>query len=302
MADTGKDLVGKLVVITGANSGIGFEAATLLAKRGAEIVLCCRNEKKAEEAKAEIAKRSGLDFNKLHVAQLDLADLDNIGTFRSRYNLLPGLASRPVDILILNAGLMAIPHRELTKQKIEMQMGVNVVGHFKFAAEMFDVVKAAPHGRIVSVASLVHIIAKTINVDDFNRDKHYNKWTVYGESKLGNLLFTSKLNRLLEEKGVTNVVAVACHPGYTSTNLERYSFIKLSRVMGQGAVMGSTPTVLAATDPNAERDDYAGPKNFFWGRARWGRYKTKYAYRKDLQDKLWEKCEELTKCDFAGRM
>ena len=209
--------MGKLAVITGANSGIGLEACVQLAKRGCEIVMCCRSESKAESAKHDIAKRSGADLKKIHVAQLDLSDLDNVGTFRARYELLPGMANRPIDMLILNAGIMALAKRELTRQGLEMQMGTNVVGHFKFAAIMYDLCKLASHSRIVSISSVTHKFARTVNVKDFNREKRYSSWTVYEETKLCNLLFMRKLNRLLEEKGVNNVIVVACHP-YVSTH------------------------------------------------------------------------------------
>jgi NAD(P)-dependent dehydrogenase (short-subunit alcohol dehydrogenase family) len=174
--------------------------------------MSCRNEKKAETAKHDVATRSGIDLTKIHICQLDLADLDNIGTFRSRYDVLPGLANRPVDMLILNAGVMAMPKREVTKQGLEAQTGTNVVGHFKFAAVMFDLCKQAEHCRIVSVSSLMHKMAWGVNIEDFNREKKYNAWSVYDETKLCNLLFMAKLNRLLEEKGVNNVLVVGCHP------------------------------------------------------------------------------------------
>jgi NAD(P)-dependent dehydrogenase (short-subunit alcohol dehydrogenase family) len=143
---------------------------------------------------------------------LDLADLDNIGSFRSRYDAVPGLATKPVDMLILNAGIMALAKRELTKQGIEAQMGTNVVGHFKFAALMIDLCKSAALSRIVVVSSGAHSLTKKINLEDFNREKSYSKWQVYSETKLGNLLFVAKLNRLLEEKNLQNIVAVGCHP------------------------------------------------------------------------------------------
>lgn len=199
-------------MITGANSGIGLEAVVHLTKQGYDIVMCCRSEKKAQEAREDALKRSGVDGSKITIVQLDLADLDNIGTFRSRYDAVPSLAGRPVDALILNAGIMALNKRELTKQGIEAQMGTNVVGHYKFAAEMIDLVKAAPAGRIVWVSSGAHLMTKWISFKDFNREKVYKKWGVYSETKLGNLVLMAKMNRIFEEKGIKNVIAVGCHP------------------------------------------------------------------------------------------
>jgi len=172
--------------------------------------MCCRTVSKAESAKTDIAKRSGLDLTKIHIVQLDLMDLDNVGTFRSRYDAEPGLAGRPIDMLILNAGIMVPPTRELTKQGLESQMGTNVVGHFKFAACMYDLCKAAQSSRVVFVSSVMHKYARGIS-DDFTFPK-YDKWPIYCQSKLADLTLMFKLNRLLEQKGVTNVQAFACHP------------------------------------------------------------------------------------------
>jgi len=302
-----KDLTGKLAVVTGANSGIGLEACIHLAKRKCEIVMCCRSVNKAEEARAQIIKQSGMDAATIHVVQLDLADLDNIRSFRQRYDVEPGLAGKPIDYLILNAGIMALNKRELTKQGIEAQMGTNVVGHFAFTAAMIDLCKAAPTSRIVAVSSGAHHMAPKhgITFDDFNRDKSYKKWQVYGETKLGNLLFVAKLNRLLEEKQLSNIIAVGCHPGYSNTHLQDDTVFKWVNVLfAQSPVTGALPTVLAATDPAAKRNGYAGPSRVFemWGAPKWGCGKNKLVRDTALQDKLWEKCEELTHADLAAKL
>jgi len=299
------DLEGKLAVITGANSGIGLEAAVQLAQRGADVVLCCRSKDKAELARTDVITRGKSTAERVHVVQLDLADIDNIQTFRSRYDAVPQLAGRPVDMLILNAGIMAVNTRELTKQGIESQMGTNVVGHFKFTAVMIDLCKTAKHCRIVFVSSGAHRMVKTINFADFNRDTSYAKWHVYEESKLGNLVLMAKLNRLLEEKKINNVIAVGCHPGYTATNLQEDTIFKyLNYLFAQGVQVGATPTVLAATDPSASRNGYAGPSKFFelWGKAKWDCGLNDVIWNTELQDNLWAKCEELSKAGFASRV
>jgi len=292
-------------VVTGANSGIGLEACVQLAKRGCEVVMCCRNVEKAEKARVEVLKRSGADESKVHIVQLDLADLDNIDTFRSRYDANSSIAKRPIDMLILNAGIMALNQREVTKQGIEAQMGTNVVGHFKFASVMIDLCKAADKSRIVAVASGAHHFTKKIDFKDFNREKRYRKWGVYEESKLGNLVIVAKLNRLLEEKQIENVVAVGCHPGYSSTNLQAHTIFKrLNYLFAQSQAIGAEPTVLAATDPSAKRNGYAGPSGAFEmsGHPKWGCKVNKVVFDTKLQDQLWAKCEELTKADFAGKI
>jgi len=267
--------------------------------------MCCRSVTKGEEAKEEVVKRSGIAGEKIHVVQLDLADLDNIGSFRSRYDAEKNLAGRPIDMLILNAGVMALNKREVTKQGLEMQMGTNVVGHFKFTAVMFDLCKAASTSRIVAVSSGAHKLATKIDFEDFNREKKYRKWTVYGETKLGNLLYIRKLNSFLEEKGINNVIAVACHPGYANTNLQSHTvFKRLNYVFAQNSTIGAEPTVLAATDPKAERNWYAGPDGAFEmrGHAKWKAGQSKLVRNTKLQDDLWKKCEEITGCDFVSKM
>lgn len=290
-------------MITGANSGIGLEATVQLAARGCEVVMCCRSVEKAEKARQDALKRSKADESKIHVVQLDLADLDNIGSFRSRYDAVGSLSNRPIDMLILNAGIMAPNKRTLTKQGIEAQMGTNVVGHFKFLAVMIDLCKQAQSCRVVAVSSFAHLMVKAIDFNDFNREKTYSKWHVYEESKLGNILLIRKLNRLLAEKGVKNIVAVGCHPGYSNTNLQDGTvFQPLNALFAQNARKGAEPTVLAATDPNGKADDYAGPSGFreLWGNAKWGCKVNGYAKKPELQDKLWAKCEELTNCNLAS--
>lgn len=267
--------------------------------------MCCRTESKAETAKADIVSRSSAKPEKIHIVQLDLADLDNVETFRTRYDAVPGLKNRPIDMLILNAGVMALPTRELTKQGYEAQMGTNVLGHFKFAASMIDLCKAAPKGRVVVVSSMMHLYADTINLKDFNREKSYNPTRVYSESKLADFLLVAKLNRLVAEKKSSNLVAVACHPGYSATNLQQHIGLmgKIGNALfAQSAERGSEPTVLAATDPNAKPNDYAGPYLNVWGPAAWGSKVNKAVWNEKLQDDLWQKCEELTRCNFVGKL
>jgi len=299
------ELEGKLAVITGANSGLGLESCVLIAKRGCVVVMCCRNVEKAQAARDEVLTRSGADASKIHVVQLDLADLDNVATFRSRYDAVPSLAGRPVDYLVLNAGVMAIDARTLSPQGIEMQMATNVVGHFKFAACMIDLCKAASQSRIIVVSSRAHRLTSTIDFADFNREKSYAKWQVYSDTKLGNLLFMFKLNRLLEEKNIKNVIVIGCHPGYTATNLQEETIFKyLNYVIAQDVSVGVESTVLAVTTPDVARNAYAGPDGWFEmrGHAKWDCALNPAVHNTKLQDDLWNKCEELTKCGFADRL
>ncbi|KAH9255461.1 hypothetical protein BASA81_006580 [Batrachochytrium salamandrivorans] len=299
-----QDLIGQVAVITGANSGIGLEAAVKLASRGSIVVLCCRSAPKAESARKDVLARSKAPTTNVVVLELDLADLDQVGQFRAKYDAVEVLRSKPIDMLVLNAGVMALSERTLTKQGFEAQMATNVLGHFKFAHELLDKCIQAKQCRIVCVSSTAHKLVGKISFEDFNREQDYNKWLVYGESKLGNLLFMHKLNRLLDERQIANVVVVGCHPGYSATNLQDDTVFKYTNFMfAQSAEMGAEPTVLAATDLTAGRNAYAGPWFFdYRGAAVWGRDMTKAAKELALQDRFWDKCVQCTGCDLAAKL
>lgn len=294
----------KVAVITGANSGIGLEAAVMLAARGSIVVMCCRSVERAEAAKADVLARSKANASQVFIVQLDLGDLDNVGEFRAKYDAVPELSGKPIDMLILNAGIMAPPTLQLTKQGIESQMGINVVGHYKFACEMIDKCVKAEHSRVVIVSSLMHRVPSTINLQDFGHIKRYARWTVYQESKLADLLLVYKFNALLEAKHIDNVTVVACHPGYSATNLQDTSGFKFAKVFAQSQEAGAKPTVLAATDLAAKRNAYAGPNGFFesYGAAAWERKINPVAKKTELQDGLYAKLVELTGVDFNTKV
>jgi len=294
----------KVAVVTGANSGIGLEACVQLAKLGHSVIMCSRSMEKGEQARLDVLKRANAPPERVTLVQLDLADLENVGSFPERYEAaLKG--KTPIDMLILNAGVMALNSREETKQGIEAQMGTNVVGHFKFAAVMFGYCKAALNSRIVFVSSGAHKMTKTIDFKDFNRTQNYFKWTVYAETKLGDLLLMAKLNRLLQEKRVTNVIAVGCHPGYSATNLQEHTVFKyLNYVLAQSAEMGAKPTVMAAVGDNIKANSYCGPNGFreMWGEPKVDCDLNSAVFDNEFQDKLWQKCEELTQVNFAAKL
>lgn len=294
-----------LCVITGANSGIGFEASIDLSKRGYDVVLCCRTMDKAVKAKADIESKS--PKGKVFIVQLDLADLDNVKTFRERYDAVMELKDRPVDVLVLNAGIMALDKLEKSPQGHEMQWATNCLGHFAFAAAMIDLCKKAEKSRVVVVSSFMHKNASAVNVEDIDRSKGYSKWNVYSETKLGNLLFVQKLNRLLQEKGlIEKLFCVGVHPGFSSTGLQKYGGADfINYLFAQSAERGALPTILAVTDPEAKPNGYAGPNGLMetWGaKAKWNCALSKSVFNEKNQDDLWAKCEELTHADFEGHL
>ena len=213
-------LDGKTVIITGANTGIGLETAVDMAKRNARVILACRSEERGERAAVEVRKRSGND-NAVFV-QLDLASLDSVREFAAKI-----LEEEPrIDILINNAGVMAVPERKLTKDGFEMQIGINHLGHFLLTNLLLDRIKEAPSARIVNVSSRAHLRAN-LDLGDLNLEKSYDAWTAYGNSKIANILFTRSLARRL--KG-TRVTTNSLHPGVIMTELSRHLTLSMVRL------------------------------------------------------------------------
>ena len=297
------DQSGKIVLITGANSGIGFEAARALAQNGATVVMGCRNRAKAETAARQIEalKASGT----VEILEMDLADLDSVERaaqeFTSRHDHL--------DILINNAGLMATPNQRTT-QGFEMQFGVNHLGHFAFTRHLIHALQAAESARVVSVSSQGHRPGR-INFEDLNSHKSYNPWKAYFQSKLANLLFTNELQRRFAQAG-TPMIAVAAHPGASKTNLGHepsggiLSTLMqktrpfLERVMTQGAAMGALPMLRAATDPNVYGADYFGPDGI--GEQKGHPIKVGMSSRAQNAadgERLWKASEELTGLTYS---
>ena len=282
------DLTGKVAIVTGANSGIGYETVKALAEKGATVVMACRNLEKARKAESEIRQTVG--NAKLEIIQLDLADLASIQKFaedfKAKYSAL--------DLHINNAGIMMPPFTK-TADGFEVQFGANHLGHFILTGLLVDVILATPKARIVNVSSMAHRMGSgTINFDNLNAEQGYNPAGAYAQSKLANLLFTRELNRRFVEKD-SDVMATSAHPGWTATNLQKGFMQTMTSVIGQKPLMGALPTLEAAIDPSADRNDYFGPGDFMETRG----YPKKVepcdaAKDADLAKSLWEVSEELT--------
>lgn len=242
----------RVAIVTGANSGIGYETAKALAAKGATVVLACRNPGKANAA-AELI-RNETKAAKLDVMALDLADLDSVRAFATAFI---GKYAR-LDLLINNAGVMAPPLTK-TKQGFELQFGANHLGHFALTGLLMDALKATPQSRVINVSSNVHHSGK-IDFANLNAEKGYGGWAAYGQSKLANLLFTQELNKRLKNAQV-NVIATAAHPGWTATGLQKGKVIQfISGIVAQKPNMGALPTLHAAI--SAQANDYIGPDGF----------------------------------------
>ena len=258
------DQTGRRAIVTGANSGLGFETALALAAAGAHVTLAVRDLGKGEAAAAQI--REHAPEARLDVRRLDLADLASIDEFawlwREAYP--DGL-----DLLVNNAGIMAIPRRE-TANGFEMQLGTNHLGHFALTGRLLEGIR--PDGRIVTVSSQAHRMGR-MDFDDLMGERKYGAWRAYGQSKLANLLFMRGLAVRLGRAGST-VASVAAHPGYASTHLQAVGpemrgqgwmtkvMGAVNTVMAQSAAMGALPTLYAATAPAIRSGDYVGPDGF----------------------------------------
>ncbi|MDP2314651.1 MAG: oxidoreductase [Pseudomonadota bacterium] len=302
--DSLPDLSDRTIVLTGANSGIGWEATRHLATRGARVVMACRNQEKGKDALARILEQ-------LPTARLELAKLD-LGSLASIRACAEDLKARfpRIDVLVNNAGIMAIP-RALTEDGFEVQLGTNHLGHFALTGLLLDTLQRGEAPRVVSVASLAHQMGR-IDFDDLMGERRYQKWAAYGQSKLANLLFTYELDRRLAARGI-GIVAAACHPGYSSTNLHGVgpeqaksaiagAFFKMGHVVfGMSAEQGALPTVYAAAAPGVVGGDYVGPDGLFevWG---YPKKVTSNAASKDVAvaSKLWEASERLTGVEWLS--
>jgi len=287
------DQSGRVVIVTGANSGIGLETARELARKSAHVVLACRSEARADEALADI--RSSLSDAQIDFMALDLADLDQVRAFATsvheRFDRL--------DLLINNAGVM-VPPASKTKQGYELQFGVNHIGHFALTGMLLDLLMATNGVRIVNVSSSAHRFGR-MNFGDLDFDaRGYNASAAYGQSKLANLLFTSELARKIAAADA-RVLVVAAHPGWTQTNLQQHStlFQRLNPFFGMQPIGGALPTLRAATASDVEADDYYGPSRFFelWGAPKKvGRAKA--AESRADAERLWEVSERRSGVKF----
>jgi NAD(P)-dependent dehydrogenase (short-subunit alcohol dehydrogenase family) len=298
------DQHGRTVVITGANAGIGFQTAKVLAGRGATVVLACRDTRKANDAAGRIT--DAVPGAATEVVRLDLASLASVrqaaDEIRSRHPR--------VDLLINNAGLMVPPYGR-TEDGFELQIGTNHLGHFALTGLLLDRLLATPGSRIVTVSSSAHRQGR-IDLDDLHfRQRTYRPAAAYAQSKLANLLFTYELQRRLAAAGA-QTIAVALHPGVVPTDLGRYG-TGVMRVAGnllvswfgqRDTTMGALATLRAATDPGVRGAEYYQPG----GPLGWSGYPARArssarSHDTDMQQRLWAESEALTKVSyqFTGR-
>lgn len=282
------DQTGRVVIVTGANSGIGFETAAAFAARGASVVLACRSLSKAADAIERIRARSA--GSKLRFIELDLASLASIERFAAAFRTEYGR----LDLLINNAGVMMPPHGS-TRDGFELQFGCNHLGHFALTGQLLPMLDATKGSRVVTVSSIMHRSGK-IDFANLNAESGYDARAAYAQSKLANLLFTRELQRRLSESG-SRVLAVAAHPGWTATDLQRHSpaIRVLNPLFAQKPEHGALPTIRAAVDPDAIGGEYFGPRGWMEMRGLPERASMTIAARNDDDARqLWDVSEYLT--------
>lgn len=293
------DQSGRLALITGANSGLGLETARALLARGATVVLGCRNQARAEQARRELLPAAAAGGGAIDLLELDLASLERVrraaAELADRYGRL--------DLLINNAGLMALP-RLLTRDGYEMQLGVNHLGHFALTAALLPLLCGRPAARVVTVTSGAQYFGR-IAFGDLQGERRYDRWAAYGQSKLANVMFALELQQRLRDRGET-VLSLAAHPGMARTNLQPASIAangswleplayRLMDPLFQSAAMGALPQLYAATAAEATPGGHYGP-NQFGGMRGWPAPAriAPAALDAEQRKRLWACSEELT--------
>jgi NAD(P)-dependent dehydrogenase (short-subunit alcohol dehydrogenase family) len=294
---------GRVAVVTGANSGLGFVTARELARRGARVVMGCRDPEKGSAARARIlAEVPGAD---VALEPLDLADLSSVADFARRL-LAHG---ERVDLLVNNAGIMGVPEGR-TRDGFELQVGTNHLGHFALTARLHGAIARTPGSRVVTVTSLGYRIGR-IDVDDLASSRSYDRWAAYGRSKLANLLFASEYQRRLASAGAS-AISVAAHPGYAATNLQQirastlaqhaYNAViaVMNRTLAATAAAGALPQLYAATAPDVTPGGFYGPDRWLGLRGAPAPQAVRpHAQDRLLAERLWKRSEELVGLAFG---
>ena len=292
------DLTGKTAIITGGNSGVGFETAIELARHGATTIIACRSASRGESAIRRI--KESAPSSQIRLMLLDLGDLASINTFAESFTK----EYESLDLLVNNAGIMATPYRT-TKDGFESQFGTNHLGHFALTGKLMPALSATPSSRVVNVSSVGHRSGDIDFEELLLSRSNYKRWRAYYRSKLANLLFTYEMHRRLERSRIENILSLAAHPGVARTNLAQgMGFIgtllkPIAFLFVQSAQMGALPILRATTDPTAQGGQYYGPDK---AHERSGFpivvSSSPDSHNEEDARRLWERSEELTGVKF----
>ena len=298
------DLTGRRAVVTGATSGLGEVTAVELARRGAQVVLTARDAARGGRARETVLRAA--PGASVEVAALDLADLESVRSFAAEQ------ATEPLDLLVNNAGVMAVPARR-TVDGFELQMATNHLGPFALTGLLLPALLRRPGARVVTVSSFVHWFG-SLDFGDLMSERSYDPWQAYARTKLANLLFMRELARRSGDAGL-DLVSTAAHPGYARTNLQLVAPQMTGRrgttavmrlgnaVLGQSAATGALPQLRAATDPEVRSGDYFGPRGVAEQRGLPKRVRMSANARDDVAARLlWEASEDLTGVTYAAQL
>lgn len=291
---------GSSVVITGANSGIGYEAARILAMRNARVIVAVRNVDKGQRARNTIVQQ--FPWAQVEVMALDLADLSSVHRFAEAFLAY----QEPLPLLINNAGVMGPPYMK-TRDGFEMQFGTNHLGHFALTGLLMPSLRACPEARVVTVSSAAHTVGH-IHFDNLDGREGYRRWGFYGQSKLANLLFSYEFQRRLTAADV-DIKSVACHPGFAATKLTSnglgakvpmfgQAFGLLANLFAQSAQMGALPTLYAATEPSIVGGEYVGPLGGMRGYPGLVASNAR-SHDEAVAKRLWQVSEQLTGVHYS---
>ncbi len=300
--DNMPDLQGKVVIVTGGNSGLGFESVKAFVRKGAKVILACRSVEKGEQARLKILKE--VPAAKIETAELDLTDLESVRRFAKAFQK----NHSRLDVLLNNAGIMTTPYFQ-TKDGFEGQIGTNHLGHFALTGLLLGLIRKTPKSRVVNVSSVAHQAGK-LNFDNllFENGTGYSPMKAYGDSKLANLLFTYELQRFFEKNHI-NSISVAAHPGVSQTDLFRHLdkkwYFRLIypgfRMISQKSEAGVLPQLLAATDLHVRGGDFYGPGGFMQLKGYPVKVSSNGASRNiENAARLWKISEELTGVRFVA--
>lgn len=295
------DQSGRVAVVTGANSGLGYVTARELARKGARVVLACRSEARGATARERLVRE--VPSAQAELRRLDLANLGSVRDFAAAFPY------DRLDLLVNNAGVMALPYGT-TADGFERQFGVNHLGHFALTGLLLPALLGTPGARVVTVSSQLHAMAN-IDIDDLGGEHRYRRWVAYARSKTANLLFTHELARRLAGQGA-DLVAVAAHPGYADTNLQtagpRMSGHRVgerlvrvaNRVFSQPAEAGALPVLYAATAPDVAADSFTGPSFAGWRGPPAPSRRAPWTFDDRAGARLWAESERLTGVVYEG--
>jgi NAD(P)-dependent dehydrogenase (short-subunit alcohol dehydrogenase family) len=285
------NLSGKTAIVTGSNTGIGYETALDLYKKGAKVYVACRDQEKALNAIERMKADGGT--GELVYEHLDLASLSSVKAFADKVIM----AEPRLDLLINNAGIM-IPPPSKTEDGFEIQFGVNFVGHFALTGHLFNLLEATKGSRVVSLSSIAHRGA-TIDFDNFHLEKEYKNWREYGQSKLADIIFALEFEKRLRKNG-NQVISLAAHPGFSETDLQKYmDKDMLASLELMTAKEGAQPTLAACLREDATGGQYWGPDGHNEQKGKPALAKIDAAALDEtLNAKLWDWAKETTKVNF----